>query len=134
MRSGRLSVASRGTGSLSRITVALLLCVVVSAAQALGGGSSTLPGDSLAITGSSTGVLAAARAATADPSWRQGFHLTGYVSQLFGMWQDPPSLRSFTRSRNNLAVARTLLQIDGNFQLNESNSFFMRTWFTYDPP
>jgi len=50
------------------------------------------------------------------------------------MWQNPTTLRAWTRSRNNLAVARTLLQIDENYTLNENNHFFMREWFVYEPP
>ncbi len=50
------------------------------------------------------------------------------------MWQNPTALRDFTRSRNNLAVARSLLQVDENYRLNESNTFFMREWFVYEPP
>ncbi len=50
------------------------------------------------------------------------------------MWQNPSAFRSLTPSRNTLAVARTTLQVDENFQLDERNSFFMREWLTYDPP
>ena len=50
------------------------------------------------------------------------------------MWQNPTALRDFTPSRNNLAVSRTLLQVDENYRLNENNTFFMREWFVYEPP
>jgi hypothetical protein len=47
---------------------------------------------------------------------------------------NPSALRTQTPARNNLSTARTLFQLDENFQLNENNSFFMREWLTYDPP
>jgi hypothetical protein len=47
---------------------------------------------------------------------------------------NPHALRSLTPARNTLSTARTLFQLDENFQLNENNSFFMREWVTYDPP
>src|SRR6266702_4463148 len=50
------------------------------------------------------------------------------------MWQNPTNLKAYTRSRNNLAVARTLLQVDENYRLSENNTFFMREWFVYEPP
>jgi hypothetical protein len=50
------------------------------------------------------------------------------------MWQNPTNLRAYTPSRNNLAVARSLLQIDENYRLNEDNTFFAREWFVYEPP
>jgi hypothetical protein len=50
------------------------------------------------------------------------------------MWQNPTNLANYTPSRNNLAVARSLLQIDGNYRLNENNTFFTRGWFVYEPP
>jgi hypothetical protein len=50
------------------------------------------------------------------------------------MWLNPSALRTQTPARNNLSTARTLFQLDENFQLNENNSFFMREWLTYDPP
>jgi len=63
-----------------------------------------------------------------------GFHISGFLSQTFGMWQNPSALRQFTDSRNNLSVSRTWLQVDENYRLNENNNFFMREWFVYEPP
>src|SRR5207237_9134933 len=106
----RLSAAMWSTRKLFTSMATVLLVVAISATKATTGDLSTQPGDDLSITGSSPSVLAAARAgATAGPaemSWLKQFHVTGYLSQQFGMWQDPPALRSFTRSRNNRAVAR----------------------------
>jgi hypothetical protein len=66
--------------------------------------------------------------------WLSGFDVSGYLSQTFGMWQNSSALKDFTASRNNLAVSCTLPQVDENFRLNESNNFFMREWFVYEPP
>src|SRR5712691_9159144 len=122
-------------GKFLRIVAAILLFAGISATQASAGDLSAQPRDSLSVVGSNTSALPQAGGpVAAESGWRQRFHVTGYLSEQFGMWQDPPSLRSFTRSRNNLAVARTTLQVDENFQLDENNSFFMREWFTYDPP
>jgi len=109
--------------------------VLALAAQSTAGDLSAQPRDSLGVVGSSTGALPqAGGAVAAESSWLQRFHVTGYLSEQFGMWQNPTALRSFTPARNNLAVARSTLQVDENFQLDENNSFFMREWFTYDPP
>jgi hypothetical protein len=69
-----------------------------------------------------------------EESWLTGLHISGYGSQTFGMWQNPTNLFAYTTSRNNLAVSRSLLQIDGNYRLNENNTFFARGWFVYEPP
>lgn len=69
-----------------------------------------------------------------EEGWLGGLHISGYASQTFGMWQNPTTLRDFTPSRNNLAVSRSLLQVDENYRLNENNTFFMREWFVYEPP
>src|SRR6266849_1537379 len=130
-----LSATLGGTGKLLRIVAAIFLFAGISATQASAGELSAQPRDSLGVVGSSSGALPQAGGAVASESgWLQRFHVTGYLSQQFGMWQNPSALRSLTPARNNLAVARTTLQVDENFQLDEHNSFFMREWFTYDPP
>ena len=124
------------------IVAAILLIAGIGATQALAGDLSAQPRDNLSVVGSSTGALPGATGAlpgsggpvAAESGWLSRFHVTGYLSEQFGMWQNPSGLRSFTPARNNLAVARTTLQLDENFQLDENNSFFMREWFTYDPP
>jgi uncharacterized protein DUF1302 len=76
--------------------------------------------------------------ATGGPSAELGFlsglHVSGFLSQTFGMWQNPSALREYTTSRNNLAVSRTWLQVDENLRLGDSNNLFMREWFVYEPP
>src|SRR5713226_2195669 len=130
-----LSAMLGRTGKLLRIVAAILLFAGISATQASAGDLSAQPRDTLGVVGSNTGALPQAGGAVAsETGWLSRFHVTGYLSEQFGFWQNPTALRSFTRSRNNLAVARTTLQVDENFQLDENNSFFMREWFTYDPP
>src|SRR5216683_3190537 len=122
-------------GKFLRIVAAILLFAGISATQASAGDLSAQPRDNLTVVGSSTGALPQAGGpVAAESGWLSRFHVTGYLSEQFGMWQNPSGLRSFTPARNNLAVARTTLQVDENFQLDEHNSFFMREWFTYDPP
>lgn len=97
----------------------------------------------LTVTNSVTNTLSQAGAAAApatptpagtEMSWLSGLHISGFGSQTFGMWQNPTTLHDFTPSKNNLAVARSLLQVDENYRLNENNTFFMREWFVYEPP
>jgi len=91
-----------------------------------------------AVGGAGAGAPAAEPAAAPPPGqesgWLSGLHISGYGNQTFGMWQNPTALKDFTTSRNNLAVARSLLQVDENYRLNENNTFFMREWFVYEPP
>ena len=139
-----------GTSRIWKIVAGLLLSVLIGARISTAGDTVSQPADNLNITNSITNVLPQAPAATppgpgvtqtASPppsapeeSWLSGLHISGYGSQTFGMWQNPTTLRQYTRSRNNLAVARSLLQIDENYRLNENNTFFMREWFAYEPP
>ena len=89
---------------------------------------------SVTVANTTTTAPAAAVPDPREAAWFSGFHLSGYVGQTFGTWQNPSALRDFTPSRNNLAVSRTAVQFDENFRLNETNSFFMREWFVYEPP
>jgi hypothetical protein len=66
--------------------------------------------------------------------WPKGLHISGFLNQNTGMWTNPYGLKDWTNSRSDLAFARTLAQIDTNYRLNENNTFFLRTWFTYEPP
>ncbi len=131
---GRMYDVFRSFARSGVVAAGAIFFVLALAAQSIAGDLSAQPRDSLGVVGSSTGALPQAGGVAAESSWLQRFHVTGYMSEQFGIWQNPTALRSFTPSRNNLAVARTTLQVDENFQLDESNSFFMREWFTYDPP
>jgi hypothetical protein len=111
---------------------AAMLGMTLSTAISFADDSTTQPTNGLSITNSSTTLLPEDQAA--ESSWLSGLHVSGYASQTFGMWQNPSALRDFTPSRNNLAVSRTLLQVDENYRLNENNTFFMREWFVYEPP
>jgi hypothetical protein len=127
-----------GTGIIFRTIAAASLGVMLSAATSRAGGVSGQRSDSLSITNSVSNLLPQAAAAPApaggEQSWLSGLHISGYGSQTFGMWQNPPALQAYTSSRNNLAVARSLLQVDENYRLNENNTFFAREWFVYEPP
>jgi len=146
------SDVSRPVVSLSAIAVVGALALLMSASQVMAGGVSAQPADSLNVTNASNGVLAqmgTSGAAGGAPEVAMGggpgtpgetggmfagFHVSGYASQTFGMWQNPTALKDYTSSRNNLATARTLLQVDENYRLNENNTFFAREWFVYEPP
>jgi hypothetical protein len=126
-----------GSGGVSRTMAALagalmVFGLLVGAANA--GDVNAQPSNGLNITGANTDALPQSSAAAPENSWLSGLHVSGYLSQTFGMWQNPSALRMFTKSRNNLATSRTLLQVDENYRLNDDNSFFMREWFVYEPP
>src|SRR5579875_3130839 len=126
-----------GSGGVSRTMAALagalmVFGLLVGAANA--GDVNAQPSNGLNITGANTDALPQSSAAAPENSWLSGLHVSGYLSQTFGMWQNPTALRMFTPSRNNLATSRTLLQVDENYRLNDDNTFFMREWFVYEPP
>ena len=124
-----------GTGKTFKTIAVASLILTLLAATSRAGDISSQPADSLSVTNSVTRLLPqAAPPPGGEQSWLSGLHISGYGSQTFGMWQNPTALRWATTSRNNLAVARSLLQIDGNYRLNESNTFFARGWFVYEPP
>jgi hypothetical protein len=114
------------------IVAAAMLGVALAAASSSAGDLTAQPTDGLEVTNSATKLLPQNQAAEA--SWLSGLHVSGYASQTFGMWQNPSALRDWTKSRNTLAVSRTLLQVDENYRLNENNTFFAREWFVYEPP
>jgi hypothetical protein len=87
------------------------------------------------MTTQSSSVLPDASSGSApEEGWLSGLHVSGFLSQTFGMWQNSENLRQYTDSRNSLAVSRTWLQVDENYRLDENNNFFMREWFVYEPP
>ena len=123
----------RGGGAIARLALVLGM-VLATGAGAFAGGVGAQPADALNITGANADTLPQSSSAAQENGWLSGLHVSGYLSQTFGMWQNPTALRDFTKSRNNLADSRTLLQVDENYRLNENNSFFMREWFVYEPP
>src|SRR5438552_7247614 len=120
------------------VVAAALFVMGLSATYVLAGDVSAQPANSLSVSNSATNVLPQTEAANAPAAAEAGgladLHISGYGSQTFGMWQNPTALKQYTKSRNNLAVSRTLLQIDENYRLNENNTFFAREWFAYEPP
>src|SRR5208282_6415415 len=121
-----------GTRRFFSVVVAAMLGIALTVATSTAGDLSPQPADSLSVTNSSTKLLPQTQAA--EESWLTGLHVSGYVSQTFGMWQNPHNTHEWTHSSNALAVSRTLLQVDENYRLNENNNFFMREWFVYEPP
>src|SRR5579885_3681435 len=89
--------------------------------QAGGAGGSASMG---AAGAPAVGAGTSSEPAGAEAGWLSGLHISGYANETFGMWQNPTTLKAYTRSRNNLAVARSLLQIDENYRLNENNPFY----------
>src|SRR5271154_832819 len=143
-------------GGMARSVALLTLALVFSlSSRAFAADLTVTSGDSLNVTAGSASLLPATAASTsvlpttgasasfladdssggaAESGWLSGLHISGFLSQTFGMWQNPTALRAYTTSRNNLAVSRTWLQVDENYRLNENNNFFMREWFVYEPP
>jgi hypothetical protein len=121
-----------GTWRIFSTVVASILAIGLTAAISTAGDLSPQPADSLSITNSATKLLPQTQAT--EQGWLSGLHVSGYASQTFGMWTNPSTLRDWTKSRNDLAVSRTLLQVDENYRLNENNTFFARQWFVYEPP
>ncbi|HJU09544.1 MAG TPA: hypothetical protein VJ728_01640, partial [Candidatus Binataceae bacterium] len=102
----------------------------------VGGGAPAVGGMGGGGVGAAAGApsIGAGGPPSSERGWLSGLHISGYANQTFGMWQNPTALKAYTRSRNNLAVARSLLQIDTNYRLNENNTFFLRQWYVYEPP
>jgi hypothetical protein len=138
--------SSRVVGRIVAVIALPALGLVFSlGSRALAADLTVTSGDTLNVTGATTSVLPATASAdsvlpqtstggTAETGWLSGLHVSGFLSQTFGMWQNSQGLKGFTKSRNSLAVSRTWLQVDENYRLNENNNFFMREWFIYEPP
>ena len=115
---------------MARVVVLVLFVTVVNPTTGITLAGDALPHSPNALTSGSHD----SSTEPGEPEWLEGLEVSGALVQTFGMWQNPPALRDFTPSRNNLATARTQLQVDENYSLNENNSFFMREWFVYEPP
>ena len=127
----RMSSVDRGFARTGLIAGGAMVFLLALAALSMAGDVSPQPADSLNITSSTTGVLPQP---TSEAGWLSDFHVSGFVSQTFGMWENPAALKQYTLSRNSLAASRSWLQADENWRLNENNSFFFREWFIYEPP
>jgi len=126
-----------GTGKLTVVAAAVVAMAAMWPAASRAGDTLSVTSTSvLPETSSVAGILPQTSSVLSKPEnpWLAGLHVSGYLSQQFGAWQDPQALRDFTPSRNSLSVARTLLQVDENYKLNEENNFFFREWFVYEPP
>jgi hypothetical protein len=118
---------------VSALAAGALLVAGLGGGSALAGDVAGNASDNLSVTGATAGVLPQTFSSS-ESGILQGLHVSGFISQTFGMWQNPTALKNFTTSRNNLATSRTWLQADENYQLDQNNSFFMREWFVYEPP
>jgi hypothetical protein len=120
--------------TIGALGVALAI-IGLCAGGSVAGDLSAQPTNNLNVIGASTvSDLPQAGGAAAENSWLSGLHVSGFLSQTFGMWQNPSGLRTYTTSRNNLATSRTWLQVDENLRIDENNNLFMREWFVYEPP
>jgi hypothetical protein len=122
-------------GEFRKLSVTMVAVMILCGLSVTGvsAGEIVNSADSLSVTGATAGVLPQA-GGTTESSLLSGLHVSGYLQQTFGMYQDPPALRDFTPSRNNLSTSRTLLQTDFNYELGDANNFFVRSWFVYEPP
>lgn len=126
-------------GELARVAATLVLAIAIVGLQVTLSLADDLsvPGNGPGLgVGATPGLLAQTKSSVSKPAehWFAGFHLSGFVNETDGMWINPTNLKDYTPSRNNLATARTWLQVDENFRLNSHNQFFMREWFVYEPP
>ena len=140
-----VGLSRRGGAAIAAGLVAMAM-VFSPGSRASAANLSATPSNSLNVTGAATSVIPVTSAvasalpdepaggAAAEQSWLSGYHVSGFLSQTFGMWQNPENLRWFTASRNSLATSRTWLQVDQNLRINENNNLFMRLWFVYEPP
>src|SRR5271170_6405803 len=105
-------------GEFRKLSVTLAAAVIICGMAATGvfAGDVSDSTDSLSVTGATAGVLPQA-SGVSESGLLSGLHISGFINQTFGMWQDPPALRDFTPSRNNLSTSRTWLQADENFEL-----------------
>ena len=93
--------------SVSMATIAMLLLAGIETNSYAAASSGQ---DKLNVTNFSTQLLSQVSAGagatasvlpdvSAENSWLSGLHVSGYLSQTFGMWQSPSALRDFTPSR-----------------------------------
>jgi len=126
----------RGGGGARAVLLALAM-VISLGSRAFAADLSVTSGNTLNVTGATAAAVlpqTSTTGASAEHDWLSGLHVSGYLSQQFGMWQNPGALRDYTPSRNSLSTSRTLLQVDENYKLGEANNFFAREWFVYEPP
>jgi hypothetical protein len=129
----RFNNSSRRSLLISAVAAGALFVAALHNGPAFAGDVDSDSANSISVTGATAGVLPQMSSA-GESGMLSGLHVSGFLSQTFGMWQNPTALKNYTTSRNNLSTSRTWLQADENYQLNQDNSFFMREWFVYEPP
>jgi len=84
----------RGGGATA---VLMALAMVASlGSRASAADLSVTSGNTLNVTGATTAAVLPQTSATGAPpehDWLSGLHVSGYLSQQFGMWQNPGALR-----------------------------------------
>jgi hypothetical protein len=83
---GRVSSVVRGFATSGALTVGAMFFARALAVQSTAGDISAQSADSLNITGSTVGVTPQP---SAERGWLSDFHVSGFMSQTFGMWEDP---------------------------------------------
>lgn len=131
-RGSQSTGAFRGTRRIVAVVAAVALGLGFCAGSVRAGDVAPQSGNGLEVSGSNNQLLPQTQGT--DQSILSGLHISGYGNELGAMWSNPTGLQEYTHSRNNLAVARTLLQVDENWRLNENNTLFGREWFVYEPP
>ncbi len=93
MRRGASGGVRQGLSALGVALALVALCV----GQSRAGDLSALPAQELNVTGATSSVLpdtaGQVPTASAESGWLSGFHVSGFLSQTFGMWQNPSALR-----------------------------------------
>src|ERR1700728_3139908 len=119
-------------GGRAKSAALLVLALVFSlGSRAHAADLSVTSGSTLNITGATSAVMPmttqsssvlpdASGGGAPDEGWLAGLHVSGFLSQTFGMWQNSQNLKQYTASRNSLAISRTWLQVDENYRLNEN--------------
>jgi len=79
---------SRVIGEMVALSAAVAALVLIAAVptSSLAGSISGQPADTLDVVGAPASVLPQASGAAAENSWLSGLHVSGYLSQQFGMW------------------------------------------------
>lgn len=119
----------RGMGLL-----ALLLCFFGRAAAQQAGGQSPL--QTIINGGPNKPFLEGVK-----PSWAEGLTITGLLQNTTGAWVNPHGIRTDAypllpneTATNLLATERNFMQVDTNYDPDNTDHFFLRFWGVYEPP
>jgi hypothetical protein len=82
----RFSNSWRGSVVVSAVAAGALLLAGLGGSAALAGDVTANAGDNLSITGATAGVLPQSSSASKESGILSGLHVSGFLSQTFGMW------------------------------------------------